>query len=651
MERSRQPAGQCPFSPYRRYFQKINARTTSISQLLTLACQAFKTRPIKRSCFGQILILHIAYVALGIIVFSPLTGLIGRLLLQASGNKVMADMDILFFLLTPFGMATLVLFGSVLVTIIAFEQASIITICAGNIQGYKIAPIQVLFATARRAQTLFSFATHLIVRLLLIIVPFLAVAGAIAWFILTDHDINFYLSEKPPAFIAAAVIIGCILLIMLMILVYKLISWSLSLPLILFNGTSTSASFKQSKQLISGHRFTVLVSLTIWLLITIVLSFLILGGIHFLGSNLISFFYGSLSLMVVMLGTLTIILTIANLLITTITAGGFGALLAVLHRQFHIKISSDVFERLQTSTLQNKKMPSITAALVCSFIISTGIGIWLLQGIRANDGVEIIAHRGAAGKAPENTMAAIRQAIADDTDWVEIDVQETRDGEVIVIHDSDFMKLAGMSQKVWEVPLEKSRKIDIGSWFSAEFSNERVPTLKEILEEVRGKARVLIELKYYGHDQQLEQRVIDIIEQTGMVDTIAIMSLKYDGIQKVRSLRPEWNIGLLSSTAIGNLTTLDVDFLAVNSAMATASFIRTAHSVGKQVMVWTINDKFSMSRYMSLGVDGIITDEPELARTVLAERAELSSVERLLLHTAIILDQPLPEKSYRDQSP
>jgi len=208
-----------------------------------------------------------------------------------------------------------------------------------------------------------------------------------------------------------------------------------------------------------------------------------------------------------------------------------------------------------------------------------------------------------------------------------------------------------VSEKVWELSLEEVKKIDVGSWFSAEFSNERVPTLKEILEEVRGKANVFIELKYYGHDQQLEQKVVDIVENADMVDTIAIMSLKHDGIQKVRSLRPDWNIGLLSATAIGNLTTLDVDFLAVNSAMATASFIKGAHSAGKEVLVWTINDRFSMSRFMSLGVDGIITDEPELARTVLAERAELSSVERLLLHTAIILDQPFPEKRYRDNSP
>lgn len=91
-----------------------------------------ETLAVLRSCFGQILILHIAYVVLGIIVFGPLTGLIVRLLLQVSGNRVMADMDILFFILSPFGMAALVLFGSVLVTMFAFEQASIRKIDIGS---------------------------------------------------------------------------------------------------------------------------------------------------------------------------------------------------------------------------------------------------------------------------------------------------------------------------------------------------------------------------------------------------------------------------------------------------------------------------------------------------------------------------------------
>jgi glycerophosphoryl diester phosphodiesterase len=161
----------------------------------------------------------------------------------------------------------------------------------------------------------------------------------------------------------------------------------------------------------------------------------------------------------------------------------------------------------------------------------------------------------------------------------------------------------------------------------------------------------MIELKYYGKDQNLEQRVVDLVEQADMVDDVSVMSLKYEGIQKVRKLRPDWTVGLLAAKALGNLAGLDADFLAVNMGMATPGFIHSAHRQGKKVFVWTVNDRVSMSRMMSLGVDGIITDEPELARQVLADRAGMSSLERLLIHTAVVLGRPIPQKTYRDESP
>jgi glycerophosphoryl diester phosphodiesterase len=155
----------------------------------------------------------------------------------------------------------------------------------------------------------------------------------------------------------------------------------------------------------------------------------------------------------------------------------------------------------------------------------------------------------------------------------------------------------------------------------------------------------------YGHDEQLEQRVIDIVEQAGMVDSTAIMSLKYDAIQKMRSLRSNWKLGLLSATAIGDLSSLDADFLAVAAGMASAGFIRRAHEAGKQVFVWTINDPVSISRMISLGVDGLITDEPAMARQVMEERAKLSSLERLLIQTALVFGVAYSPEKYRDNSP
>jgi glycerophosphoryl diester phosphodiesterase len=168
---------------------------------------------------------------------------------------------------------------------------------------------------------------------------------------------------------------------------------------------------------------------------------------------------------------------------------------------------------------------------------------------------------------------------------------------------------------------------------------------------VRGRSRVVIELKYYGYDRDLERRVVEIVEEADMVSAVAVMSLEYPAIQKIRALRPDWTIGLLSATAVGDLTRLDADFLAVNMGMATPGFVRKARAAGKGVFVWTVNDPVSMSRMMSIGVAGIITDEPEMARKVVAERASMSPVERLLIHTAVLFGEPVPPRTYRDNSP
>jgi glycerophosphoryl diester phosphodiesterase len=269
--------------------------------------------------------------------------------------------------------------------------------------------------------------------------------------------------------------------------------------------------------------------------------------------------------------------------------------------------------------------------------LSTAVGLGAMYGVQSEDRAQIIAHRGASAAAPENTMAAVKQAIADKADWVEIDVQETADDVVVVFHDSDFMKIANLNLKIWDATIAELAKIDIGSSFDARFKNERVPMLRQVLAESKGKIGVIIELKYYGHDQQLEQRVADIVESEGMQSDIMLMSLKRDKVRKMKALRPMWEVGLLTSAAVGDLTNAKADFLAVNTGLASRKFIRSAHESGKEVLVWTVNDVPTMSTMIGRGVDGLITDEPAVARTVLQHRANMSPLGRLLLGLAGIL--------------
>lgn len=604
-----------------------------------------------RESISQIFATHLVYTALGVILFTPLAALFGRLVMKLSGKTALADFDIAWFLLTPFGMTASILFAGMLIAIIAFEQASLIAIITGTRLGLHIDTPQALRYTARRAARIYLFTTRLVIRMLTITLPFLAAAGTVAWFLISDYDINYYLSEKPPRFMFAAAFMGLLLLTMLAVLARSLFAWSLALPLVLFTDISPARSFVESSSLVQGHRREMAAAFLIWAATALLLGAILLGCIQLLGALTVPLFYDSIQWLVVVLGGLVALWALGNLLTTTLISGGFAALLAVFYERYGSGVKAGDLTQSQRKRSWQMTTPRLILLLIAAAAAAALTGGWLLKGIKATDDVLVIAHRGAAGKAPENTLASIRQAIEDGADMIEIDVQESLDGEVVVFHDSDFMKLSGVNLKVWDGTLKQLQEIDVGSWFDFRFSTERVPTLAEVLEEVRGASRVVIELKYYGHDQQLEQRVVDIVERAGMVNDVVFMSLKYDGVKKMRTLRPKWVIGLLSSAAIGNLANLDVDFVAVNMGMATFRFIRRIQAVGKQVYVWTVNDPLSMSRMMSLGVDGIITDEPEMAHKVIAERSSLGSVERLLIHTAVLFGQPVPQQIYRDQSP
>jgi len=274
---------------------------------------------------------------------------------------------------------------------------------------------------------------------------------------------------------------------------------------------------------------------------------------------------------------------------------------------------------------------ALAALLAGAVLLAAGAAYLLLRGAWTDRTVTIFAHRGAAAAAPENTLAAFRLAGTMRTDYVELDVQESSDGVVVVMHDSDLMKVGGSPLKIWQAVAEQLRAVDIGTYFAPSFASERVPTLAEALAACKGVSRVDIELKDYGHNDRLEERVVELVEAAGMEDSIVTMSLSRGMVAKMKSLRPGWTAGLLTAKAIGDLTGVPADFLAVEKAMATRRFVRSAHRAGKPVYVWTVDDPARMIRMIGLGVDGLITNRPDVAREVVDRYARMTQAERLFL--------------------
>ena len=178
------------------------------------------------------------------------------------------------------------------------------------------------------------------------------------------------------------------------------------------------------------------------------------------------------------------------------------------------------------------------AGVVVLALLSGGVGAWLAQDIRVDDDVLVIAHRGAAGRAPENTLASVRAAIEDGADIVEIDVQETADGEVVVIHDSDFMKVAGVSSKIWDLSLAEARAIDIGSWYGAEFASERIPRSRKCSSSAAAPRESTSSSSTTATTSSSSVASSISSKPRVMASDVVVMSLNQSGIRKIRELRP-----------------------------------------------------------------------------------------------------------------
>ncbi|MCO1337092.1 hypothetical protein MO867_22470 [Microbulbifer sp. OS29] len=138
--------------------------------------------------------------------------------------------------------------------------------------------------------------------------------------------------------------------------------------------------------------------------------------------------------------------------------------------------------------------------LIITALISLTTGVYWLSSDLPPKEVLIIAHRGASAHAPENTIASIDRAIKDHADWVEVDARKTKDGVVVLTHDRDFMRIAGKPVFVRDLTLNEIKEIDVGLWFSGIFKDEQVPTLEEALKVTKGKATLLIDLKFSSKD-------------------------------------------------------------------------------------------------------------------------------------------------------
>ncbi|MBO5278871.1 MAG: glycerophosphoryl diester phosphodiesterase membrane domain-containing protein [Lachnospiraceae bacterium] len=230
---------------------------------------------------------------------------------------------------------------------------------------------------------------------------------------------------------------------------------------------------------------------------------------------------------------------------------------------------------------------------------------------------EITAHRGSSVEAPENTLAAIELAIEQMADYVEIDVQETMDGEVILLHDKSFKRTCGVSKNPWNMTLSQVKLLNAAAYMK-DYEETEVPTLREVLECCRDQINLNIELKSNGHDPELPDKVVELIREYDMENQCVFTSSSMSFLKRVKELDEDLKTGYILSTAYGEFYKDDaVDFLSVNSVLLDEKNMALIHENGREIHAWTVNSKQELERLKHLGVDNIITDYPVLTREIL----------------------------------
>ncbi|WEH18852.1 glycerophosphodiester phosphodiesterase family protein [Streptomyces sp. VNUA24] len=254
----------------------------------------------------------------------------------------------------------------------------------------------------------------------------------------------------------------------------------------------------------------------------------------------------------------------------------------------------------------------------------------------AENPLVVVAHRGASAYAPENTLAAVDKADEMGFEWVENDVQRTKDGRLVVLHDATLTRTTNVEElyperapwNVADFTAAEIARLDAGSWFGSDYAGARVPTLEQYMRRVtRNHQKLVLEIKNPQLYPGIEQQTLKVLGNEGwlgpeQLERLVIQSFGADTVRRVHELRPAVKTGLLGTPDIADLPEYATFSDQINSSYTTISesYVATLHALqgphGKplEILTWTVNDATNARRVAGYGVNGIITNKPDVVR-------------------------------------
>ncbi|MFC5472252.1 glycerophosphodiester phosphodiesterase [Cohnella suwonensis] len=283
--------------------------------------------------------------------------------------------------------------------------------------------------------------------------------------------------------------------------------------------------------------------------------------------------------------------------------------------------------RKRYALVRNARIPIFAAA--CLFVFMNQSSTAGVAASETREGLQLaIAHRGASGYAPENTISAYRLAVSMNADYIEIDLQMTKDGELIAMHDDSVDRTTDGFGRTRNLTLARIKSLDAGSKFNAkhpsyanvEYVGETVPTLREIFDEFGDSTRYMLETKAPGDNPGLEEKLWALVRSRGLENRVAVQSFSKASLLRIRALDedvPLYQLFWYSRRAapLSKVTLADIatyaDGVGANFSRIDEKYVRKVKKSGLLMLPYTVNTRSGMNRALAWGADGVHTDYPD----------------------------------------
>ncbi|MFB4345959.1 glycerophosphodiester phosphodiesterase [Bacillus sp. BR_7] len=561
--------------------------------------------------FWNVLTFQLAYKLLAAIVFVPLFGIIFNKLLYFGGYANATNDELLAFLKTPYGILAIVILSLLALFLIFTEFAVLIIISyfAHKRQKVKLRPI--LYKTVTYLPTLFTYCLPGFILYAVVLLPLLNMGYETA--LIPQIQIpNFITGEL---FKTTMGQVGYYTFFA--VVAYLNLRWIFVLPIVVLEQKPFRVAARKSATLVKESFFKVLfflvgffISIGIVYVIFLGIYLLCLWGVYeftnpkgtfaLLAESTISVFLTSTLYLFSFIVTPFYIMAITRLYLQKVPVE--DVLLEEGLDYSKTKADKCFFQKHRWKFIGVYIVGIITAGMVVAFIV-TFISNSYKEPI-------IMAHRGYISKGVENTKEAIQGAIDAKADYAEIDVLQTKDGELAVIHDLKLKRLANANVHVSDLTMDELRQLTL----SQDGFSGQISTLDEIIKLAKGKIKLNIEVKLHGGEKDFVNKVLKAIKDNEFEKQCVIQTLHYPLIKEFKRANPDIKVGYILYASRANLKNVKADFYVAEEYMLNKKLVKEARKLNKPIYVWTVNDMESLQGYYKLNVDGIITDYPESAR-------------------------------------